>query len=94
MPRRFASSQPSSPATACRGDTVYVRLEGGELAASVGTGAPRRRGQTALLLGGSLDVYASKPGSSRRVDIIKPGVDIRVTQPWIKTGDGGYYAQQ
>lgn len=72
-----------------------MRLEGGQLVASlVRDGPPLSRGQTVPLISGSLEVYADKPGRNRRVDIIKPGVEVQVVQPWIKTSNGGYYAQR
>lgn len=81
------------PHPCCRGDRVEVRLERGELAASVDSGKNVGPSQSiALSSGGSLTVFANKPGTNRRVDIVKPGVEIRVVQPWIGGASG--YAQR
>lgn len=88
---------PHAPCRAsnCRGDGIFVRLERGDLAASVDFGKNVRPGESvALTDGGSLMMFASKPGASRRVDIVKPGVEIRVLQPWVSGPTGGSYAQR
>lgn len=73
-----------------------MRLERGVLTASVNNGEPVQRGKDVPLTAGSLSVLATKPNANRRVDIVKPGVEIRVVQPWIKSSGvaGGYHAQR